>query len=176
MDNPIRYSVRIKLTDFIGTEFEEKIVTYIAEVARETGKRIFLKLWYKNDELTQSQVSDFVKKYETVLEDIGTNIHVGDVEPWQQKSWFNIKRRGESTQMQYRHEYIYVDVDGIFLGLHVFKKMVIGVEKPQPPPNVIRREGEEVGKPNGKGKGQKNMNDVAVTTMRDLCDKPDDEV
>lgn len=154
MDNPIRYSVRIKLTDFIGTEVEDEIVTYIADVARETGKRIFLKLWYKNGELTQSQVADFVKKYETILTDIGTNIHVGDIEPWQQKSWFNIKRRGESTQMEYRHEHIYVDVDGIFLGLHVFKKMVIGVEKPpkpQPPPNIILRDNEEVGKPNGKG-------------------------
>ena len=120
----IRYSVRINLTDFISTPEEPQIIEAVHAIGVETGKKVFLKLWYRKDELTQEQVLDFVKRYETILEDIGTNIHAGEHETWTQKSWFNMRKRGTTTSTDYRHECTYGDPSGILRALNVFHTMV----------------------------------------------------
>jgi len=124
----IRYSVRIRLTDFIGTPHEEQIIALVHSIGEETSKKVFLKLWYNEGEVTQEQLATFLKKYATVLEDIGTNIHVGDHETWSQKSWFNIRKYGTTTSIDYRHECMYNDTDGILRSLAVFRSMLLTMD------------------------------------------------
>jgi hypothetical protein len=120
----MRYSVRIKLTDFINTEYEDAIIKFIRQVGDGCGKRIFLKLWYVEKDLSKQNIIDFVKKHEIDLEEIGTNIHAGEHEVWTQRSWFNIRKRGETSLTEYRHEYYYTEPSGILDGLKIFWTMV----------------------------------------------------
>ena len=133
----LRYSVRIKLTDFIGTHQEEQIIATVYEIGKETNQRIFLKLWYLENELKPEDVIAFVKKYEKMLEDIGTNVHMGEHETWTQKSWFNIRKHGTTTSIDYRHECMYSNAFGILEALSIFRNMMMKmnstiVQTPQP--------------------------------------------
>lgn len=146
----LRYSVRIKLSDFIKSKQEKTVIDAMHKCAESTGKKIFLKLWYEQKELTQKEVSDFIKKYEKQLEDIGTNIHMGEEESWTQKSWFNLRKESDKNDTSYRHEYVYSDIRGIIHGIEMFANMIRSMErqpvKSQVPQNIIRRENEERGK------------------------------
>ena len=141
----LRYSVRIKLTDFIGTQQEEQIIATIFAIGEETNKKVFLKLWYVDGELTQEDVVVFVKHYEKILEDIGTNIHIGENETWSQKSWFNIRKFGTTTSIDYRHEYMYNNAVGILEALSVFRKMLPSMDDiraiQSQPPQQQKKEG-----------------------------------
>jgi len=145
----IRYSVRIKLTDFINSPYEEQIIATICSIGEETGKRVFLKLWYLKDEIDQSQIMAFIKKYEDLLEDIGTNIHMGEHESWTQKSWFNIRRKGTPSPIDYRHECYYNNAYGILEALSVFRVMLLKMDDIRAVQSTQPQKKESNGKQNG---------------------------
>ena len=140
----IRYSMRIKLTDFIKSNQEEDVINAVHKCAENTGKKIFLKLWYKENDISQDDLIKFLSKYEKKLEDIGTNIHMGENESWMQKSWYNLRSKLDKNDTSYRHEYVYVDIQGIIYGIELFANMIKSMErtskKPQPPPNILLKE------------------------------------
>lgn len=120
----MRYSVRIHLTEFIGSEDEKNIIDAMVNIVEKTNPNVFLKLWYRNGELTEQNVLDFCKRYEHELETIGTNIHVGEHEHWMNKSWFNIRRAGERSESEYRYMYLFSNTKGILEGIAKFRGMV----------------------------------------------------
>lgn len=121
----MRYSVRINLADFIDTEDEPFILQYIKNICDELKVELFLKLWYEKDEIESDRVVAFVKRNETVLAEIGTNIHAGRGEGWQDKSWFNICRRTAcADEKNYRHYYEYDSHDEILTALVEFRNTV----------------------------------------------------
>lgn len=121
----IRYSCRIKLTEFFDTPAEKDIIDAAERVSGETHSSIFLKLWYGSDELTVADIATFIKRHEIALETIGTNIHVGEHETWPDKSWFDIRNRKHKAEGDYRHYFLYDSPIEIVVGLIVFKQMVI---------------------------------------------------
>jgi hypothetical protein len=128
----IRYTCRIKLTDFIETDFEIDVIDVAKMVSDTTRSSIFLKLWYEKDELTQNQILSFVKRYEPSLEAIGTNIHAGGYENWGMKSWFDIRSAHQKKYRDYRHYFVYERPSDIVVGLIMFKNLVIQSENMTP--------------------------------------------
>ena len=53
------------MTDFLNTEIEGWIINRIHEIYKINQFK--LHLWYENDEVTPSQIKEFIKKYEEEL-------------------------------------------------------------------------------------------------------------
>ena len=60
-------SVRMKLSDFIKTDEEDKIMEMINKTHKDLRAVIFLYLWYENDEIDPLDLKDFMVKWEDKL-------------------------------------------------------------------------------------------------------------
>ena len=62
-NNQVRMNVRLKLSDFINTEYESTIMDKISEVHQKLKAPFSLKLWFDND-IKAGELKVFLKKYE----------------------------------------------------------------------------------------------------------------
>jgi|TARA_R110000824_G_scaffold376258_1_gene567354 hypothetical protein len=59
------YSLRLKLSDFINTEFESIVIDKINEA--NESHTFKLQLWYDEGEVTAKDLKSFIEKYESLL-------------------------------------------------------------------------------------------------------------
>jgi hypothetical protein len=132
--------VRLKLTEFIETQFEQVVIDRLLKLGETTGGKVFLNLWYDPKVISQEQVLAFVARHTTDLEQIGTHIHKGTDEHWTQRSWFNIRSKMDKSPIEYRHEYVYSTptqmIDGIIMFENTVRQM-IGVSSTKPPSQPV---------------------------------------
>ena len=75
------FSLRMKLDDIIkDKDFEQKILENIRYCRKIVGKQFKVILW--NENLTEKQCEDFVKRNEKILFEISTIITTKNVDSW----------------------------------------------------------------------------------------------
>ena len=113
----IYFSIRIKLNDIIkDLDFEQKVLENIRYARKITGKKFRLILW--NENLTEKQCEDFVKRNEHLLFEITTKITKRF-----SYTWFLIKGDGEKSTWRYKSD------DGILKGITSYIQLIKHVNK-----------------------------------------------
>ena len=59
--------VRMKLSDFINTDNEKEIMEMINKTHSDLSTTILLHLWYENDEISSTDLKDFLLRWENIL-------------------------------------------------------------------------------------------------------------
>ena len=126
-------NVRLKLSDFINTEYESTIMDKISEVHQKLKIPFSLRLWFDGD-IKAGELKVFLKKYEEGLE-YKTVISTTDKLTPNEFVWFEINNKSCFNQSKnWRYGYCYPDgnLEGILLGLDEFYNVASFVVKPKP--------------------------------------------
>ena len=115
-----KLSLRLKLSDFINTEFEPTIMEKINRIHNELHIAVLLHLWFDDDEITNETLKDFLMRWEdkltfkTVVKQ-GHKLQVNDY------IFFDIIPINVSdSDISKRFTYKYKDVNMILNGLKEF--------------------------------------------------------
>jgi hypothetical protein len=115
------YALRLKLSDFINTEYESLVIDRINEANKTHTFK--LQLWYDEGEVTSKDLKLFMKKYESLLHYKTTIRPNRDVDR-SQFTWYDIIHQ-EDTEQGYPFRFRFVgDEDRltcIFKGLKQFE-------------------------------------------------------
>jgi len=76
--NRNRFSIKIRLSDFIGTHDEGYLLEALDEVKDKFRAPVVLKLWFVEDELQAKRVKDFMNSHTELLSRYNTNIYYND--------------------------------------------------------------------------------------------------
>lgn len=139
----LRMSLRIKLTEFIDTEYEAEIVELINTYYSKLKYPFKLKLWYEKEELDQEKVIQFIKRWEPSWEDkYKTIFKSNSSQGIDDLTWFNIvPRLDATTAYKYTFEYIQKDGDiqSLIRGINEFYNTALFVTSPKPPKRIQKR-------------------------------------
>ena len=106
------FSLRMKLDDIIkDKDFEQKVLENIRYCRKLVGKQFKVILW--NENLTQKQCEDFVKRNEKLLFEITTKITKRF-----DNTWFLIESNGDKSNWRYKHD------GDIVRGIAAYIKMI----------------------------------------------------
>lgn len=126
------YALRLKLSDFINTEYESLVIDKINEA--NIGHTFKLQLWYDEGEVSTQDLKSFMKKYESLLHYKTTIKPNRDVDR-SQFTWYDIIHR-EDIEEGYPFRFRFVgDEDRltcIFMGLHYFKDCLTFITSEKP--------------------------------------------
>ena len=89
MDIYLNMSLKLKLTDFIDEEHQEKIIMRINEMYGNLHYSFTLKLWYDEGEIKPKQLKSFIQKWESTLQ-YKTTIKPTPIEMANDFTWFDI--------------------------------------------------------------------------------------
>ena len=132
-NNQVRMNVRLKLSDFINTEYESIIMNKLSEIHSKLNATFYLRLWF-NDDIKAGELKVFLKKYEEGLE-YKTIISTTDKLTPNEFVWFEIINKSCFRQAKnWSYGYCYPDgnLEGILLGLDEFYNVASFTIKPKP--------------------------------------------
>jgi hypothetical protein len=68
MDGYVNSTIRIKLSDFVGKPFEEQVYEKLSHLGSVGSHPFPIYFWYdgKKDKITQTQMKEFIKKWESL--------------------------------------------------------------------------------------------------------------
>ncbi len=138
----VKLSVRLKLSDFIGTEKEEDVMNKISSIWDDLHFPFMLYLWYEEDkDISHDILKKFIKKWEGSLH-YKTKIKPANTQTYNEFTWFNIVNSWDADpKHNFRFQYIYAenDVDDLLNGLEEFYKAAKFSISPKPPKKVQKR-------------------------------------
>ena len=126
-------NVRLKLSDFINTEYESIIMDKISEVHQKLKVVFSLKLWYDGD-IKASELKEFLQKYEGGLEYRTVVTPTDKIKP-NDFVWFDITPKSYPYSVdisRYGYSYPAGNCEGILLGLEKFYEVASFTVKPKP--------------------------------------------
>ena len=126
-------NVRLKLSDFINTEYESTIMDKISEVHQKLKIPFSLKLWFDGD-IKAREIKTFLQKYEEGLE-YKTIVSTTDKLKPNDFVWFDITPKSYPHSVDNsRNGYSYPagNCEGILLGLDEFYNVASFTVKPKP--------------------------------------------
>ncbi len=62
-----KISLRLKLSDFINTDIEEEVMNKVNNIHSELHVTVLLYLWFEEDEITGTDLKDFLMRWEDKL-------------------------------------------------------------------------------------------------------------
>ena len=128
-----KMNVRLKLSDFINTEYESIIMDKISEVHKKLDATFYLRLWFDGD-IKAGELKEFMKKYEEGLE-YKTAISTTDKLKPNEFVWFDITPKSYPHSVdnsRYGYAYPAGNPEGILLGLDEFYNVASFTVKPKP--------------------------------------------
>jgi hypothetical protein len=128
-----KMNVRLKLSDFINTEYESIIMDKISEVHKKLDATFYLRLWFDGD-IKAGDLKEFMKKYEEGLE-YKTIISATDKLTPNEFVWFDITPKSYPHSVdnsRYGYAYPAGNPEGILLGLDEFYNVASFTVKPKP--------------------------------------------
>ena len=136
------YALRLKLSDFINTEYESLVIDRINEANKTHTFK--LQLWYDEGEVSSKDLKSFMEKYESLLH-YKTTIKPSRGADHAQYTWYNIIHNDDKDakypcRFQYEHESQW-KLGGVLNGLEQFKstlKFVIS-DKPSKQEKPLKR-------------------------------------
>lgn len=121
MKNKQKYSVRIKLTDFINTDIEEDIL-YFIKLIHNKDITFDTVLWYYEFDITSREIDIFNKKYACDIESM--NIRVFKME-YEFPVWYDIVNvTDDETLKKHKFKSIYYKKDEILSCLVEFSNII----------------------------------------------------
>ncbi len=127
------YTLRVKLSDFIGSSLEELVIDRINDA--NVHHNFKLQLWYDDGEVKPKELKSFLEKYESLLH-YKTTITANSDPNKAEFTWYNIIHEDDFKLLYpYRFQYSHSCEDkvlGVIQGLSQFKdtlKFIIS-EKP----------------------------------------------
>ena len=132
-NNQVRMNVRLKLSDFINTEYESIIMDKISEIHGKLKATFSLKLWFDGD-IKAREIKEFLQKYEGGLEYKTVVTTTDKVKP-NDFIWFDITPKSYPYLVDNsRNGYSYPagNCEGILLGLDEFYNVASFTVKPKP--------------------------------------------
>jgi len=128
-----KMNVRLKLSDFINTEYESIIMDKISEVHKKLDATFYLRLWFDGD-IKAGELKEFMKKYEEGLE-YKTIISATDKLTPNEFVWFDITPKSYPHSVdnsRYGYSYPAGNYVGILLGLDEFYNVASFSVTPKP--------------------------------------------
>jgi len=128
-----KLSIRLKLSDFIGTDLENDIMNMIIKSHDELPTIILVYFWYNDKEVSNKKLEEFILRWENKLE-FKTIIKVGNKLNFNDFVWWDILPYDILINSKTRHTYRYYSVAKLLDGLKKFYDCAQFVlsEKPQP--------------------------------------------
>ena len=114
-----KLSLRLKLTDFINTEIESKVMEKINDIHNELHIAVLLNLWFEDGEIKNKDLKEFLMRWEdklsfkTIVKQ-GSNIKTNDF------IWFDIIPSGLHYTSNKRFQFTYSNTNSILNGLEEF--------------------------------------------------------
>ena len=140
------FSMRICLTDVIGTDNEKILMQYLEDNRKNFNTKVLLKFWYNGGAISDKKLDNFVRKYKHILAYYGTKIYsleslknnIGD------DAWFNVtdEKGWKDKGRTFRFTYIFDDLKSPIWGcVNCFVDLVNfhSKEKPEKKPFKKRR-------------------------------------
>ena len=109
--------VRMKLSDFINTDNEKEIMEMINKPHSDLSTTILLHLWYENDEISSTDLKDFLLRWENILHFRTIVKNNSNVEQYE-FVFFDIIPISVPKNEKYRFAYTYINTDKIIDGLN----------------------------------------------------------
>ena len=111
-----KLSLRLKLSDFINTEFESNIMEEINDIHNKLHIAVMLYLWFDEDEINSTDLKKFLMRWETKLS-VRTVVKQGSYIKPNDFVWFDIVPSEAPHTSNKRFEFKYTDKKYILYGL-----------------------------------------------------------
>lgn len=133
MNDQLKISLRLNLSDFIGTLYESDVINIITKIYDTLQRPFKLYLWYENDEdISHKELKRFMSEYEDKLQ-YKTIITVGTYKNPNEFAWFDIISIKDLLKSGcQRFQYVYNSGKDILSGLQEFKKCAEFCTSPKP--------------------------------------------
>ena len=112
-----KLSLRLKLSDFINTELESKIMEKINNIHNELHIAVMLYLWFDEDEINNKDLKEFLMRWEDKLHFRTIVKNTSNVEQYE-FVFFDIIPISVPKNEKYRFAYTYINTDKIIDGLN----------------------------------------------------------
>jgi len=140
MSSMINPTLRVYLTDFIGTDKEDEVIEKITEYGNEVNN---MKLYFWFDQTRDKvDVAGFVKKWDRIPHNnFKTIVRPHYFDMFRDFIWYDIIPRDESNGLQYsRFRYVYSNpATGILEGLQNFQDTILFVNRDTTPKRKQKR-------------------------------------
>ena len=114
-----KLSLRLKLTDFINTENESKVMNKINNIHNELHIAVLLNLWFDEGELDTGDLKNFLMRWEDKLS-FKTIVKQGSDIKTNDFIWFDIIPSGLHYTSNKRFQFTYTNTNSILNGLQQF--------------------------------------------------------
>ena len=114
-----KIKVRLKLSDFINTEFEPTIMEKINRIHNELHIAVLLNLWFDEGELDTGDLKNFLMRWEDKLS-FKTIVKQGSDIKTNDFIWFDIIPSGLPYYSNKRFQFTYSNTNSILNGLQQF--------------------------------------------------------
>ena len=114
-----KLSLRLKLSDFINTELESKIMEKINNIHNELHIAVMLYLWFDEDEINNKDLKEFLMRWEDKLS-FKTVVKQGSYIRPNDFIWFDIVPSETPHTSNKRFEFTYITKEHILYGLEDF--------------------------------------------------------
>ena len=114
-----KLSLRLKLSDFINTEFEPTIMEKINRIHNELHIAVLLHLWFDDDEITNETLKDFLMRWEDKLSFKTVVKQSSEIKP-NDFIWFDMVPSGAPYNPNKRFQFSYTNKEHIAYGLQDF--------------------------------------------------------
>ena len=115
-----KVSLRLKLSDFINTDIEEKVMNIVNHAHTELSVTVLLYLWFEKDEVSNKDLKDFLMRWEDKLT-FKTVVKQGYQLQFNDYIFFDIiPTNVPDSDISKRFTYKYKDVNMILNGLKEF--------------------------------------------------------
>ena len=108
--------VRMKLSDFIDTDIESDVMEMMDKTHTNLRTTIFLNLWYENDEVSATDLKDFLIRWEDKLH-FRTKVTQNSKVSHGEFIFYDIVPKGCTDNKRYRFKYEYINNSKILDGL-----------------------------------------------------------
>ena len=114
-----KLSLRLKLSDFINTEIESKVMEKIDDIHNELHIAVLLNLWFDDGEITNKDLKEFLMRWEDKLS-FKTIVKQGSDIKTNDFIWFDIIPSGLPYYSNKRFQFMYSNTNSILNGLQQF--------------------------------------------------------
>ena len=114
-----KLSLRLKLTDFINTEIESKVMEKINDIHNELHIAVLLNLWFEDGEIKNKDLKEFLMRWEDKLS-FKTIVKQGSDIKTNDFIWFDIIPPGLPYYSNKRFQFTYTNTNSILNGLQQF--------------------------------------------------------
>ena len=114
-----KVSLRLKLTDFINSDIEEKVMNIINHAHNEFNVTVLLYLWFEEGEVSNKDLKDFLMRWEDKLS-FKTTVKQGNKLNKSDFIFFDIIPTYVQDSTTKRFSYSYVTYNKILTGLNEF--------------------------------------------------------